>query len=38
VIDQQKEELIISDIISPPRDLLYTAKYLDYLFEDKSSS
>ena len=38
VINQQDEELIISDIISPPRDLLYTAKYLDYLYEDKSNS
>lgn len=33
VIDHQNEELVISDIISPPRNLLYTAKYLDFLFE-----
>jgi len=38
VIDQQMDDLVISDIISPPRDLIYTAKYQDYLFEDESSS
>jgi hypothetical protein len=35
VIDQQMDDLVISDIISPPRDILYTAKYLDYLFEQE---
>lgn len=35
VLDQQNDNLIISKIISPPRDLLYTAKYLDYLYEEK---
>ena len=35
VLDQQNEELVISDIISPPRDVLYTMKYLDYLYEEK---
>jgi hypothetical protein len=35
VLDQKDEELVISDIISPPRDVLYTMKYLDYLLEDK---
>jgi hypothetical protein len=36
VVDQQDDELIISDIISPLRDLLYTAKYLDYLFDKEN--
>ena len=35
VIEKNNDELIISNIISPPRDLLYTVKYLDYLFEEK---
>jgi len=35
VIDQQNDDLVISDIISPPRDVLYTAKYLDYIFEQE---
>ena len=33
VVDQQGDELVVSDIISPPRDTVYTMKYLDYLFE-----
>lgn len=35
VVDQQGDELVVSDIISPPRDTVYTMKYLDYLFEKK---
>lgn len=33
VLEQKNDELVISDIISPPRDVLYTVKYLDYLFD-----
>jgi hypothetical protein len=35
ILDKTDDHLVIADIICPPKNLMSTAKYLDYIFEEK---